>query len=138
MPWPISACKLQGNGRGSCRFRCFRTSIFSRSRGVNVEKVYYIELFLGCKDAVVTSTNRSNCVRLLIQGRFVKHTINQLDKFSDGLRSMFIGQALPNVFFESLDIRDFHQMIGSNSGTIDIRTGFKHIVQQIQCKRLPY
>jgi len=51
---------------------------------------------------------------------------------------MFIGQALPNVFFESLDIRDFLQMIGSNSGTIDIRTGFKHRVQQIQCKRLPY
>ena len=98
---------------------------FSREVGVSTSRKS-IELFPGGKDVVVTSTNRSNYIHLLIQDMFVKHTINQLHHFSNGLRSMLIGQAVPNMFFESLDIKDFDQMIGGNSGAIDIRDWISH------------
>lgn len=103
---------------------------FSREVGASTS-TKSIELFQGGKDVVVTSTNRCEYIRLLIQDTFMSCTIRQLCNFSAEFGSMFINRALPNVFFESLDVKDFDQMLGGNNGAIDTLQETWHLMKFI-------
>ncbi|WVZ92860.1 hypothetical protein U9M48_038896 [Paspalum notatum var. saurae] len=86
-----------------------------------------IEFFPGGKDVTVTSKNRPEYIRLLIQHIFVECTRCQLSNFSAGLTSMLINGDSLDMFLESLDVKDFDKMLGGRSGTtIDVEEWMSH------------
>ncbi|KAJ1268511.1 hypothetical protein BS78_07G141200 [Paspalum vaginatum] len=86
-----------------------------------------IEFFPGGKDVTITSKNRREYVRLLIQHSFMECTRCQLSNFSAGLRSMLINGESLDMFLESLDDKDFDQMLGGRSSTaIDVEEWISH------------
>ncbi|KAL6644574.1 hypothetical protein ACP70R_016182 [Stipagrostis hirtigluma subsp. patula] len=85
-----------------------------------------IELIEGGNDIAVTSKNRCKYIHLLIQDSFVNCTKNQLAHFAEGLSSIFINWQFSRVFFQSLDVEDFNQMLGGSKDTIDMNQWKAH------------
>ncbi|KAG0459409.1 hypothetical protein HPP92_022537 [Vanilla planifolia] len=79
-----------------------------------------VELCPGGMEIAVNSRNRKDYVSLLIKHCFTTSVADQIHHFLLGFSEMFSDKKFFKLFFRSLDLEGFNQMLGGSENAIDV------------------